>query len=85
MKTISSQDFERDIEAAKRAALDGPLLITESEKPSLVLMNIDDYRELTGIGESVAEAFAKLPDSGSDDIEFKSAFDGLPKSADLSD
>jgi PHD/YefM family antitoxin component YafN of YafNO toxin-antitoxin module len=41
---VSNRDFTHDVTATKRAALDGPVFITEKGSPAYVLMKIDDYR-----------------------------------------
>lgn len=46
--TMSSRTFARDAAAIKRAALQGPVIITERGKPALAVLCIDDYYRLTG-------------------------------------
>lgn len=46
--TVSSRDFTRDIAAAKRAAIDGPVFITDRGKPAFALLKIDDYYRISG-------------------------------------
>ena len=46
--TFSSRDFTRDVSAAKRAAIDGPVFITDRGRPAFALLKIDDYHRLTG-------------------------------------
>ena len=41
--TFSSRDFARDVSAAKRAAADGPVFITDRGRPAFALLKIDDY------------------------------------------
>ena len=41
--TFSSRDFTRDVSAAKRAAVDGPVFITDRGRPAFALLKIDDY------------------------------------------
>ena len=48
MTTMTSREFNRDSGAAKRAAADGPVLITDRGEPAHVLMTFRDYRRLTG-------------------------------------
>ena len=43
---FSSRDFNRDVSAAKRAADDGPVVITDRGKPAYVLVSIDEYRRI---------------------------------------
>ena len=37
--------------AAKRAAVDGPVFITDRGKPAFALLKIDDYYRIAGVGE----------------------------------
>ena len=45
MVTISSRDFNRDVSAAKRAADEGPVVITDRGEPAYVLLSFADYNE----------------------------------------
>lgn len=65
---VSSREFTRDVAAAKQAAADGPVFITDRGAPAHVLLTIDEYRRLTGGGRSLAEALA-MP--GGEGIEFE--------------
>ena len=49
--TFSSRDFTRDVSAAKRAAVDGPVFITDRGRPAFALLNIDDYYRMVGQSE----------------------------------
>jgi prevent-host-death family protein len=57
-KTLSSREFNQDTGKAKKAALEGPVFITDRGRPSHVLLSMEDYRKLTGKGMSLAEAIA---------------------------
>jgi len=46
--TFSSRDFTRDVSAAKRATVDGPVFITDRGRPAFALLKIDDYYRMTG-------------------------------------
>ena len=48
MATVSAREFNQDVSAAKRAAAEGPVIITDRGRPSHVLLTIDDYNRLTG-------------------------------------
>ena len=50
--TFSSRDFTRDVSAAKRAAVDGPVFITDRGRPAFALLKIEDYYRITGHGET---------------------------------
>ena len=46
--TVSSRDFTRDVSAAKRAATQGPVFITDRGRPAFALLKIEDYYRMTG-------------------------------------
>jgi PHD/YefM family antitoxin component YafN of YafNO toxin-antitoxin module len=50
--TYSSRDFTRDVGAAKRAAADGPVFITDRGRPAFALLKIEDYYHLAGQHEA---------------------------------
>lgn len=68
MATLSARDFNRDVSAAKRAAVDGPVMITDRGEPSHVLLTIEEYRLLTGTERSIVDWLAM-----DEDIEFEPA------------
>ena len=41
--TMNSRTFARDAAKVKRAAQDGPVIITERGKPTLAVLNIEEY------------------------------------------
>lgn len=47
MLTMTSREFNQDASAAKRAAKDGPVFITDRGKPAHVLLSIEAYAALT--------------------------------------
>ncbi|GAA1721642.1 type II toxin-antitoxin system prevent-host-death family antitoxin [Propioniferax innocua] len=51
--SISSAEFNRDVSAAKRAAADGPVTITDHGRRAHVLMTVEDYDHLAGERERV--------------------------------
>lgn len=55
MRTISSRDFNRDVSAAKRAAGQGPVAITDRGRESHVLLTAEAYNELVGRGRLVGD------------------------------
>lgn len=67
--TFSSRDFTRDVSAAKRAAIEGPVFITDRGRPAFALLKIDDYYRIIGQGEPT---FLSVMDGipGGDSIEF---------------
>ena len=58
MKSMSAQDFNRDVSAAKRSANAGPVVITDRGNPAYVLMSIADYRALEQPRSSLAALLA---------------------------
>ena len=80
--TISSRAFNQDAGGAKRAAENGPVIITDRGRPSHVLLSFEDYRKLAGGGQSLFEVVAQDED---DDIDFEPALmgDQVFKSVDL--
>lgn len=67
--TFSSRDFTRDVSAAKRAAADGPVFITDRGRPAFVLLKIDDYYRITSQGGTLLDVMDGIP--GGDGIEFE--------------
>lgn len=67
--TFSSRDFTRDVSAAKRAAVDGPVFITDRGRPAFALLKIDDYYRIVGQSEPT---LLELMDgiAGGEQIEF---------------
>lgn len=49
--TLPSRDFTRDVSAAKRAAVNGPVFITDRGRPAFALLSIEDYHRLSGRNE----------------------------------
>lgn len=58
MTVLSSREFNRDVSAAKRAAADGPVVITDSGRPAHVLLSIGDYETLKERAGRMAERLA---------------------------
>lgn len=65
--TMTSREFNQDVSRAKRAADEGPVIITDRGEPAYVLMRHDAYRRLTGGGPSILDLLA-MP--GVEDFEF---------------
>lgn len=57
MSVVSSREFNHDVSAVKRAAIRGPVIITDHGRPSHVLLSFADYQRLTGTAGSLGEAF----------------------------
>jgi len=68
--TYSSREFTRDVGAAKRAATQGPVLITDRGRPAFALLKIEDYYQLAGKQEvTLLEMMDAL--NGGGDFEFE--------------
>ena len=65
--TLSSREFNQDVSRAKRAADDGPVVITDRGEPAYVLLRHDAYRRLTEGGPTIREL---LSQPGAEDIDF---------------
>lgn len=68
--TYSSRDFTRDVGAAKRAAAEGPVFITDRGRPAFALLKIEDYYLLAGQQDaSLLDVMDAIP--GGAGIEFE--------------
>ncbi|CAO3424564.1 type II toxin-antitoxin system Phd/YefM family antitoxin [Azospirillum argentinense] len=47
-RVMSSQEFNQNPSEAKRAAEDGPVIVTDRGEPAFVLIKYDTYRRLSG-------------------------------------
>ena len=56
--TVSSREFNQDTGAAKKAAANGPVFITDRGRPAHVLLSIGDYRRLTDQHRSIVDALS---------------------------
>lgn len=56
--TFSSREFNHDAGRAKKAALDGPVFITDRGRPRHVLLSIENYRQLTNCQSSIIDLLA---------------------------
>lgn len=68
--TLSSREFNQDASRAKKAALVGPVFITDRGKPAHVLLRIEEYLRLTGQALSIADLLGMPPTT---DIVFEPA------------
>jgi PHD/YefM family antitoxin component YafN of YafNO toxin-antitoxin module len=68
--TLSSRDFNHGVSAAKKAANDGLVFITDRGKPAHVLMTIDQYHALANQKQkSLLELMDAMPNAGDGDFE----------------
>ena len=65
--TISSREFNQDVSKAKKAALSGPVFITDRGHLAHVLMTIDEYQKISKKQESIVELLAMPNDT---DVDF---------------
>ena len=65
--TLTSREFNQDTGKAKKAAMKGPVFITDRGRPAHVLLSIEEYRRLVG-SESIAELLS-MP--GAEDVELE--------------
>ncbi len=66
--TVTSREFNQDVSKVKRAALNGPVFITDRGHPAHVLLTIEAYQKLTRTKESILDLLA-MPEVA--DIEFE--------------
>jgi prevent-host-death family protein len=52
---VSAREFNKDVSAAKRAAVKAPVIITDRGRPSHVLLSISDYRRLLADERSIVD------------------------------
>ena len=64
---LSSREFNQDVSRAKRAASEGPVVITDRGEPAYVLMSHEDYKRLAGGGGRLLEL---LYYPGADEVDF---------------
>lgn len=80
--TLSSRELNHDVSSAKKAAQDGPVVITDRGKPSHVLMTYGEFQRLSGKRRSLVEALA-MPGLASIDFDPPRA-EIAPRKIDLS-
>lgn len=67
--SVSSREFNQSAAAAKRAARDGPVLITDRGRPSHVLLSYEQYRQLRDPNARLSDILSRTP--GVADIDFE--------------
>ena len=75
--TLTSREFNQDASKAKRAADDGPVIITDRGRPAHVLLTFADYKRITGVRTPIADLLA-LPGAAEAELE-------LPRPRDLAE
>ncbi len=82
--TVSSREFNQDVNRAKRAAFNGPVFITDQDgHPAHVLLTIEEYQDITDNKKSIVELLA-MPDAADIDFEPPRLNKELYRPADLS-
>ncbi|MEN9502150.1 MAG: hypothetical protein RI964_1435 [Pseudomonadota bacterium] len=56
--TLSSREFNQDTSRAKKAALKGPVFITDRGRAAHVLLSIEEYQYLTGKQQNMVDLLA---------------------------
>jgi prevent-host-death family protein len=56
---FSSREFNQDTAAAKKAANQGPVFITDRGRPAHVLLSIEHYQALLGPGPNIVDLLAQ--------------------------
>lgn len=56
--TLTSRELNHDLDRAKRAAQDGPVVITDRGKPAHVLLSYAEYQRLRGQSCNLVESLA---------------------------
>ncbi|GLS22106.1 antitoxin [Labrys miyagiensis] len=67
MKHMTSREFNHDIGKAKRAAEEGPVIVTDRGRPAYVLLKYEDYRKS---GTNGLTMFDLLYDPEAGDFDF---------------
>ncbi|WP_095198417.1 type II toxin-antitoxin system Phd/YefM family antitoxin [Mesorhizobium carmichaelinearum] len=65
--TLSGRELNQDLGRAKRAAKDGPVIITDRGRPVHVLLSFEEYKRLTGKSRSLGDMLA-APEAGDVDL-----------------
>ncbi|MCU7816910.1 MAG: type II toxin-antitoxin system Phd/YefM family antitoxin [Candidatus Thiodiazotropha sp. (ex Lucinoma kastoroae)] len=81
--TVSSREFNHDVSKAKRAALSGPVFITDRGHTAHVLLTIEEYQAITDEKESIVELLA-MPEAAEIEFEPHRLDNELYKPADFS-
>lgn len=68
LTTFTSREFNQDTARAKKAAVQGPVVITDRGEPSHVLLSYERYLALSGRGADLVELLG-MPDGA--DIAFE--------------
>jgi len=79
---MSSREFNQNPSEAKRAAEDGPVIVTDRGEPAYVLLKYETYQRLSGEGTgSIVEMLRQ--DAGDFDFDPPKLEDGFVRPANL--
>lgn len=73
--TMTSREFNSDTAGAKRAALQGPVFITDRGLPAHVLLCMADYQRL--VGEQTIVEMLSMPEAADIELDLDRAFNPL--------
>lgn len=80
---LTSREFNQDASGAKKAANDGPVIITDRGRPAHVLLSIKEYQRLTGNSKNIVDLLA-MPNAQDIDFDPPKLSSKLFKPVDLS-
>ena len=80
--TLSSREFNQDTGRAKKAAKRGPVFITDRNKPTHVLLSVEEYRRILGQRGSIEDLLA-MPEVAEIEFEPPRMFTSLPRPVDF--
>ena len=80
---LSSREFNQDTGRAKKAAEEGPVIITDRGKPAHVLLSFDDYQKLTVKKQNILELLA-CPEADAIEFDYPTHRNKIHKPVDLS-
>jgi len=65
---MTSREFNQRTHAAKVAAADGPVVVTDRGRPSHVLLTFEDFQHMSAPRRSLADALAGPPELADIDL-----------------
>ena len=80
--TLTTREFDQDVNKAKRAAKKGPVFITARGRPEYVLLSIEDYGSFMRQQTSIAEVLA-IPGAAEIELDLQPLEGKLFGAADL--
>jgi prevent-host-death family protein len=80
--TLSSREFNQDASGAEKAALAGPVIITDRGQPAHVILTFEEYKRISGMRTKIADLLA-MPGIEDTDLDIAPIRD-LARPADFS-